>query len=233
MAETVNFHGFPKECVKFFQDLAQKNSKQWFERHKNEYEEYVLAPSRAFVLDMGERLKNISPAIHADPRVNKSLFRLHRDIRFSKDKSPFKTNMGIWFWEGRGKRMECSGFYFHLAPPNLMLGAGFYCFPKPILEAYRQSVVHLKYGPSLKRALTQVSKRGAYNIGGVHYKRVPRGYDPEHKNAGLLLHNGLHLGKETKIPKEFYSRKLLDYCFTRYKDMAPVHKWLVGLTERL
>jgi uncharacterized protein (TIGR02453 family) len=82
----------------------------------------VKGPSGAFVVSMGAKLKAISPAIKAIPKVNQSLFRVNRDTRFSADKSPYKTNLGIWFWEGEKKRMECPGFYFHLDTENLMLG---------------------------------------------------------------------------------------------------------------
>lgn len=85
-------------------------------------------------LAMGDKLKAISPGIHAIPKVNQSLFRLNRDTRFSKDKTPYKTNLGIWFWEGERKRMECSGFYFYLGEGNLMLGTGIHVFSKGIVD---------------------------------------------------------------------------------------------------
>jgi len=79
---------------------------------------------------MGEKLRPLCPGINAIPKVNKSLFRINRDTRFAKDKSPYKTNLGILFWEGQGKRMESSGFYFHLEENLLMIGCGMYKFPK-------------------------------------------------------------------------------------------------------
>ena len=84
--------------------------KAWFDSHRQEYDDYVLNPAKNFIHDMGQVLKKTSPNVIADPRVNKSLFRLNRDIRFSKDKTPYKTHLAIWFWEGTSKRMECSGF---------------------------------------------------------------------------------------------------------------------------
>jgi uncharacterized protein (TIGR02453 family) len=107
------FRGYPRELITFFDQLKRNNTKEWFTEHKKDYEAYVKQPSEGFVLAMGAKLKAISPGIHAIPKVNQSLFRLNRDTRFSKDKTPYKTNLGIWFWEGGRKRMECSGFYFH------------------------------------------------------------------------------------------------------------------------
>jgi uncharacterized protein (TIGR02453 family) len=227
------FDGFPRECVKFLLDLKANNNKAWFEAHRREYEEYVLSPAQAFVVHMGEKLKAISPNIHADPRVDKSIFRIYRDIRFSKDKSPFKTSLAMWFWEGSGARMDCSGYYFHLEPPHLLLGMGIYMFSDALLRAYRDSVVDPEYGPDLTEAIHHVALIGAYQIGGKHYKKVPPGYDPAHPNVELLLYNGLTAGIETEIPEELYSLEILDICYHKYEDMSPLHKWLLGLTERV
>ena len=92
------FNGFSIEMVKFFQNLKNNNSKQWFEAHRHIYDNYVLQPARVFVVEMGKRLEKIVPAVNAIPKVNQSLFRINRDTRFSKDKRPYKTNIGIWFW---------------------------------------------------------------------------------------------------------------------------------------
>jgi uncharacterized protein (TIGR02453 family) len=180
---------------------------------------------------MGEKLASLSPHIIADPRTDKSIFRVHRDTRFSNDKRPYKTHLGIYFWEGPGKKMECSGYYFHLEPPDVFLGAGLYMLSRDQLSRYRDDVVHPKHGPALARAVAAVRKKG-YDIGGLHYQRVPRGYDPEHKNAELLKHSGVFAMHETKIPPELYSSGIVDSCFKIFRAMSPVHEWMVKFTER-
>ena len=232
MAAKSGFNGFPGECVNFFKDLGKNNNREWFAKHKGEMEEYVLEPARDFVFEMGKRLQKISPKIIADPRVNKSIFRMYRDTRFSKDKTPYKTHLGILFWEGDRAKLECPGFYFHAEPPDLMLGAGVYRFSKPLMTVYRDSVVDPKHGPALVKALKAVEKKGDCTIGGKHYKRTPRGYDPEHKNAELLLYNGLTAGVTTKLPKEFHSKAIVDYCFKRFKEMSPINEWLLDMIKR-
>jgi uncharacterized protein (TIGR02453 family) len=226
------FKGFSKESLTFFQDLARNNNKAWFEQHKNIYEDQVLGPARDFVLVMGSKLKKIAPGIQADPRVNKSLFRLNRDTRFSHDKTPYKTNMGLWFWEGARPRMECSGFYFHLEPEKLMLGTGLYAFPRDMVEAYRQSVVHPVQGSALAKAIKSIKKEEGYFYGGLHFKKIPSGYDSNHPNADFLLYDGLYGGIEMAVPPEFFSSELVDLCFDHYKKMLPLHRWLLALTER-
>lgn len=230
MSKELIFRGFSKKTIDFFYNLKQNNDKAWFDSHKKDYDAYVLEPAKAYVIAMGERLKSLSSGISAVPKFNKSLFRIYRDTRFSLDKSPYKTHMGIFFWEGKRPRMECSGFYFHLEPPKLIVGVGIYMFPRDLLDKYRNSVVDPEYGEELSGIISKISRMKGYELGGKHYKRVPAGYDSSHPNAGLLLHNGLYLGQETDIPDELYSSSLIDYCWKRFHPLAPLHRWLVSMT---
>ncbi|MBU0514287.1 MAG: DUF2461 domain-containing protein [Proteobacteria bacterium] len=223
---TSGFNGFTKQTVKFWQELKKNNNKTWFDQNRDLYDEHVVAPAREFVAAMGAKLKKIAPDILAIPKVNKSLFRINRDTRFSHDKSPYKTHMGLWLWEGAGKRMESSGLYFHLEPPGIMLGVGLHVFPKNLLDVYRAAVDDGKTGAALTRIVTKIESAGDYGVGGEHYKRVPRGFDPDHKRGDLLRHNGLAAAIQSKIPQELYSPALVDWCLERYRVMAPLHRWL-------
>jgi uncharacterized protein (TIGR02453 family) len=228
-----DFTGFTQKCLTFFEELAENNDKLWFDEHRDDYEHYVLGPAREFIVVLGDRLKAIAPGIQADPRVNKTLFRINRDIRFSNDKTPYKTHLALWFWEGNRPRMECSGFYFHLEPSKLLLGTGLYCFPKDMLEAYRQAVVHPREGKALAQALYKVKGTGTYSIGGKHFKKIPSGYDANHPQAEFLLYNGLHAAVDCPIPAEIFSAGLVDFCFSHFNNMLPLHRWLLALTQRI
>lgn len=231
MGGKTGFQGFSEKTEAFWRGLTANNNKQWFDEHRDDYEEQVLAPARLFVEAMGKRLGKIAPQVQAIPKVNQSLFRINRDVRFSADKSPYKTHMGIWMWEGEAKRMECSGFYFHLEPGMVMLGCGMYMIPRPLLDAFRAEVADPKRGPALARAVNQLQKAG-YGIGTRHYKRVPRGYPADHPRAELLRHNGLTARFDSKVPKEFHSAELVDWCMAHYQAMAPLHRWLLAFTQR-
>jgi len=231
VANAEEFQGFTPQTVKFFSDLKKHNGKSWFQERKALYDSEVLAPSRDLVTAMGGRLQKIAPLVNADPRVNKSLFRIYRDVRFAKDKSPYKTHLGLWFWEGPGPRMECSGFYFQMDPPKVMLGVGIYCLPKFLLGPYRQAVADPELGAALDRAVAKVSKAG-YTVGGLKYKRVPRGFDPEHPRGELLKHDGLWAAYEAEIPPELYTAGLPGWCLPHYRAMLPLHQWLLELTVR-
>ncbi len=225
------FNGFSEEAILFFVELAANNNKTWFTEHKPDFENFVMTPARDFVVAMGERLGEISPGVNADPRVNKSIFRIYRDTRFSKDKTPYKTNLGLWFWVGEGAKFENPGYYFHLDADNLMLGVGLYSFAKPILKAYREAVVDPELGPALAQTVVDVAEKG-YGVGQKTYKRVPRGYDPEHKNAELLLYSGLTAGNESGHPAELHSAALVDYCFEHYRNLEPIVSWLLAMNEK-
>lgn len=229
MAEDTAFSGFTKETVRFFTALRKNNNREWFERNRATYDEHVMGPAKLFVTAMGERLRKIAPHIVAVPKVNKSIFRINHDTRFSLDPSPYKTNLGIYFWEGTRSRMESSGFYFHLEPPDLMLGGGMYIIPDNLLGRFRKAVVDRKSGAEIGKITRSILAIDGFSVDGQHYKRVPAGFDPAHPNAALLKHKGLYAGTEAKIPDEFYSARLVDYCFERFEPLAPLHRWLMRL----
>ena len=98
-------------------------------------------------------------------------------------------------------------------------------FPKNLLALYRDAVVDKKLGAELRKAVKKVSDKG-YRVNGKHYKRIPQGYDPDHQNSEFLLFNGLHAMAQEKLPEVFYTEALVDYAFSHYKDMLPLHQWL-------
>ena len=219
------FNGFSREFLSYFENLKNNNSKEWFENNRQDYEKYVLHPAREFVVAMGQKLRRVAPQINAIPKINKSLFKINRDVRFSKDKSPYKTYMGIWLWEGNRKRMESTGFYLHVENKALLIGVGIKMFPKPQLDRYRQAVVDKKLGTELKKTAKKVVDQG-YLIDGKHYKKVPRGYEADQPNADFLLYNGLTARLEEKVPEAFFSDAIIDYAYAHYKNMLPLHRWL-------
>lgn len=223
------FAGFSRRTVTFFRDLAKNNNKEWFAAHRPDYETQVLLPAKSFVVALGARLKTIVPTVAAVPAVNKSIFRIFRDTRFSLDPTPYKTNLGLYFWDMSRSRLEGAGFYVHLEPPMFMLGAGMYMFPKPFLGRFRAAVVDPKKGRKLTGILEDIRGLGGWEIGGAHYKKIPAGCDPKHPNAPLLLHTGLWAGREEKIPEVFFTAGLVDYCFELLRPLRPLHRWLSDL----
>lgn len=229
MSDETVFSGFTRETVRFYTALRKNNNRAWFEANRATYEAHVIAPAKLFITAMGERLRRIVPGIVAIPAVNKSIFRIYRDTRFSLDPAPYKTNLGIYFWEGSRSRMESSGFYFGIEPPDLYLGGGMYLIPDSLLGRFRNDVVDKKRGTEIGKIVAAIRAREGFSVEGGHYKRVPAGFDPGHPNAEFLKHNGLYGSFETKIPEEFYSADLVDYSLERFVPIVPLHRWLMKL----
>lgn len=217
---------FTKDTVGFFEDLSMNNSREWFLENKKRYESSVLNPSKKFVVEMGVRLREIAPDIIAIPQVNKSLFRLNRDTRFSPDKTPYKTHLGIIMWQGASKRMENPGYYFHIEPGKYMLGAGLYLFPKEIMELYRKAVIDDRFGPELEKVIEEVEKKG-YTVGRKRYKRVPKDYPRDHDRAELLKYDGMFAIEEGPLQDWIFTENLTDEVMKRFTDMKPVQEWML------
>ena len=222
------FAGFPRDTVRFLAGLSESNDKAWFDGHRADYDAHVVAPAKAFVTALAPRLAKIDPAVHAEPRVNGSIMRIHRDTRFSKDKKPYKDHLDLWFWSGEEKGWDNSGFFFRLTPTKLMLGAGMHGFMPEVLARYRAAVLDARKGAALTRVVAKLRDAG-HAVGGETYKKTPRGVDPDHPRASLLKHSGLHAGWEGKHPKELGSVAFLDFVIERFTAVAPLHAWLRGI----
>ncbi|MDO8549043.1 MAG: DUF2461 domain-containing protein [Ignavibacteria bacterium] len=219
-------NNFPFEAIKFLSKLKRNNNKEWFESHREELNNSLLEPAQEFVVVLGELLRTIAPGIIAIPKTDKSIFRLHRDVRFSKDKSPYKTNLGILFWEGERKKMECSGFYFHAEPDYLFLGSGQYMFTNDLLKKYREVVYNPDKAKELDSLVRKLKKKG-YRLGGKTYKRVPRGFDVEYPFSDYLLHNGIYAYEEIKDLKKLRKEDMVQFSLRKFREILPLHQWLV------
>jgi uncharacterized protein (TIGR02453 family) len=217
------FEGFPKSTLTFLRGLTRSNTKGWFEAHRADYDESYIEPAKEFVVALGERLQRFEPAITADPRVNKTIFRINRDTRFSKDKTRYRNHLDLWFYDGEKRQMGCSGFFFRLLSTRVIVGAGIHQFDKGRLTRFRKAVDDEQSGKVLLRLLKQVTSKG-YAVGGLHYKKVPHGYDPGHARADLLRHNSLHAALETKLPDEIHSKTFVKWCADHCKKMQPIHR---------
>ena len=227
------FTGFPQEGLKFLADLVENNDRDWFAENKQVYLDNIVAPAVAFVENLGDRLQFISPHIQYDTKTNGqgSLMRIYRDVRFSKDKSPYKTWVGIRFWEGAGKKGDCPGFFLWIEADAAGFYTGMYGFPKPLLKAYREAVVDDELGAELDSAIAAVRAAGAYEIGGEHYKKVPRGFDPDHPRADLLKYNAIYASSPRIDLAKLGSPELVDVCMDHSENTAPLHRWLVKINQ--
>ena len=228
------FSGFPREGLRFLQELTQNNNRDWFEAHKGHYRSYVLEPAQAFVIALGERLKLLAPEIGYDTRTNGSgsIMRIYRDLRFSKDKTPYNPSLRVVFWQGAGKKTENPGFFFAMDAQGAALFGGMHAFPKPVLMAYQEAVADDYLGPELETSLESLKSAGVYEVDGEQYKRVPAGYAPDHVRADLLRYKGLFVRSPNIESQVLLTPELIEICFEHCRNMAPLHHWLAQVSGR-
>ena len=228
-----DFPGFPAETRAFLLDLRENNTREWFAANKARYEEVVKAPAVAWVAALGARLQTLDADLVVDLRTNGSgsLMRAARDTRFSKDKSPYKTNIAMMWWHGSGKKMLHPAFGMQLTPDDAGLMTGMFHFPKPMLDAYRQAVIDPELGPALLDATDSVVSAG-YKISGRHYKTTPRGYDRDHVRGDWLKYNSLHAFEDAISWDAVCSSAFIEICFNHFQRMSPIIHWLVCVQER-
>ena len=170
---------FSGETLRFLRDLSVNNDKLWFADNKQRYEQHVREPALAFISDMQSWIKMISPYYEAVPKkVGGSLMRVYRDVRFSADKSPFKTNIGIQFRHELGKDVHAPGFYFHLHPEQCFLGVGVWHPAADALKSIRDKIAN--QSAQYQDAITHQPFCESYQLSGESLQRPPRGYDAAH-----------------------------------------------------
>src|SRR5437899_12809639 len=217
----VVFQGFTPGLLEFLSALRANNNRDWFQAHRADNENYLVDPARAFVEAMGEELKALGSDIHAEPRVRGSIFAINRDIRFAKDKTPYKTYLDLWFWQGDGLSRERPGYFFRLTPETLTLGAGMHGFSDDVLARYRQAVLDQATGEGLETIAEAIRAQGV-DVGGQTYKKVPSSLPTDHPRAQLLRHGGLFASTEQPTPEAVFTKQLPQTCLTAFQRMAPL-----------
>ncbi|MCB9451420.1 MAG: DUF2461 domain-containing protein [Anaerolineaceae bacterium] len=225
------FSGFPQAGLDFLAQLAANNEWAWFEAHKDDYQKLLLEPAQAFVVNLGAKLEGLVDGLYSDPRTDGRgvLMRIHRDTRFSKDKSPYKTNISGIFWAGERKKMESSAFGFQIEADGMGLMAGMFSFTPAMLTAYRAAVDDDRQGGKLADIAAALQHTGVYTLNGEHFKRVPTGYAADHPRADLLRHNGLYVFSPRIPVSDILSPALVDICYAHFEKMAPVQRWLAAV----
>lgn len=217
---------FTAGTFKFLRDLKANNDREWFADNKQRYERFVKDPAISFILDFAPHLKKISPHFKADPRVNGgSLFRIYRDTRFGKDKSPYKTNTGLHFRHEAGKDAHAPGFYLHIEPGQVFMGAGVWRPDSPTLRKIREGIV--EDPKAWKRAATGKRFTDTFDLEGSSLVKAPKGFDPDHPQIEALRRKDFigvtHLTQKA-VTDPGFMKDFTALCRTA----APFQKWLCG-----
>ena len=220
---------FSKRSLTFFRQLARNNQKAWFEAHRDDYENEVRAPMRELIEELDVRFARFAPEIGGDPK--RSMFRINRDIRFSKDKSPYKTHAAAWFHHRNAARSVGSeadagsaGYYFHLElGGRSLLGAGLWMPPRPQLNKLREAIADDPKG--FDRVVRSLPSRFGGLDDEAALKRMPRGYAEDHPAAKWLKYQSFTTGR-TLTNAQVTSKSLADLLAKEFAAMLPLVRWL-------
>jgi uncharacterized protein (TIGR02453 family) len=224
------FLGFSAEALRFLRRLRRNNRRDWFERNRAVYETAVREPMRALVEEMDVRLARLAPEITGDPR--RSVFRIHRDVRFSRDKSPYKTNAACQFYHmdaGRGAGRDAegagAGLYFQLADGECFVAGGLWMPARPALNRVREALDadpealdRLIRAPAFRRRFRGLDEEEVLT-------RMPRGYAESHPAAGWLRHQSFTATRELE-EREVLSPRLPDILTRDFAALVPLVRWL-------
>jgi len=232
------FAGFKPEAIQFLVDLADNNSRDWFQPRKAEYEALLKRPLEDLCVALEEEFRSRNIPLHAD--AVKSPFRIYRDTRFSKDKSPYKTHVAASFgWAGDGvdaaagrshtESVHASGGYFHLQPGEIYVGGGVWHPEKEWLTAFRDRIVD--HGDEFQALVDEPSFRktfGEVGDDGESLKRVPTGYPPDHPMADLLRKKNVTFGRRL-ADDEAMSPALPRTIADAFAVATPLMRWLATI----
>lgn len=227
---TRDFSGFPDDALRFLRALRRNNRREWFTARRERFETSLSQPIRALIEEMDSHFATFAPEIVGDART--SVFRIHRDVRFSPDKSPYKTAVACWFFHrdagrGVGKRNPHggAGFYFHIEPDASLLAAGLWMPPGDALLGVRQALVadHASFArivesPARARRFGSLSDEAML-------RRVPRGFGAGHPAAKWLRHRSFTMSR-TLSPDEVLSPRLPATLARDYRALLPLVRWL-------
>jgi uncharacterized protein (TIGR02453 family) len=204
------FTGFPEAALDFYDDLEMDNTKSFWEAHRATYEEAVAAPMKALV---GELEPEFGTA---------KVFRPYRDVRFAKDKTPYKTHQGAYI-----AKAPSTGYYIQIGAAGVRVGVGFYEASSERLAAIRAAIDDDAHGADLESIIAELT--GAdWELGGDQLKTAPRGYDIDHPRIALLRHKSMTLGKNHGFAPVIHTAALVDQVRDDWREATPFVEWVLA-----
>ncbi len=217
------FEGFPKQGIFFFKMLKRNNNREWFEKHKEEFEIYTKSPMQSFIFSLQTHFARFAPEFDLNPK--RSIFRIYRDIRFSSDKTPYKTHIAAHFvLRGKPKGFIGSGYYLEIAPGELYIGGGIYIPDGDQLKKIRKTIATRG-----KEFLSIVGNRRFKKLFApfewAKLQRIPKGYEENHPMAEWLKYKQFFVGvslPESKCYRASFVKETAKIC----EELTPLVKFL-------
>ena len=216
-----------KRAARLMAELSHRQDKVWYGEHKAEIDEQVYGPLRALFDEAKPKIAKLYPRLELTAKI----FRVHRDVRFSKDKSPYKDHASGVLMAGPEKEpTQAAGALYLQIGPDEGGAAGMWHMEGDALARYRKAVLDAKRGAQLEKLLEPLVAQGYSIISASRLQRAPQGVDPAHPRIALLKHKGLALDFPPIPGKVRSSPELLDWCVAKAKDVAPLVRWLLDVT---
>jgi len=218
------FKGFSTKTIDFLKNLKTNNNKRWFEAHRQDYQDYLLIPFRELVMDLGEfMLTAIDPELEVRPAVNKTISRIYRDTRFSKDKSPFKSTMWLTFKRPFEDWKDAPAYFFETSPIRYRYGMGFYSASKKTMDKFRESID--KKPKEFLKLISLYAKQKDFVLEGEKYKRILDKNKPDEFQNWYQRKN-FYLVCNRKIDSRLFSNKLIDDLVSGFEIISPIYQYL-------
>ena len=214
-----DFTGFNKEGIQFLSNLSQNNNKLWFDQNKQIFKNKLESPAKAFLSAIITELD-----ISFNLKVEGKIFRIYRDIRFSKDKTPYNSHLRMSFTIP-GKKAGPALMLSIEHNKNLILGCGIFEFSKEDKDTYREFITNDKAAFEFDKIIEDI-KTNKYKIDIPSYKKIPAGYDESHPRANMLKAKGITIWQKCSLPNEFYNKKAVEYCINTFQTILPLFRWL-------
>lgn len=217
------FNGFPKEGVKFLKALKRNNNRPWFEKHKGDYEANVKLPMQSLIVALQPHFARFAPEFELHPK--RSMFRIYRDVRFSRDKRPYKTHVAAHFvLRGKPKGIEGSGYYVHIEPGEVFLGDGIYMPDSDQLKKIRKALAE-RSKEFLSIVERKEFKKVFGKLEGEKLQRVPIGYEKDHPMAEWLRYKQFFVWVSWPESK-CYKPKFVDEVAEVFEEATPLVQFL-------
>jgi len=222
-AREYDFKGFSRGTFEFLRDLDRNNDTAWFEANRPVYEEYVLQPLRGLVCALGDFMLTIDPSLEVHPAVNKTISRIRRDTRFSRDKSPYRSVMWIVFKQPRRDWKDAPAYFFEITPASYRYGMGFYAASRATMDALRRRIDERP--EEFLEAVSFYRRQHTFVLEGEKYKRhLPGTRPPEIEE--WYQRKSFYLACNRRVDERLFTERLVDDLMGGFDMVSPLYRYL-------
>lgn len=217
------FSGFSENTISFLKNISKNNNKEWFEAHKQEYQDYVLKPLKSFVNDLAEWMLCIDPDLEIRPQINKTISKIQRDIRFSRNKLPYKDTVWVAFKRPVPDWKDTPTFFFELSAVSYRYGMGMYDASSKTMENFRMKIDNDP--EAFMSNVLFLSKQKTFRVAGEKYKKIWDKNKPE-EIMDWYQRKNIYLVCQNEINDRLFDKLLMDDMLNGFGQLTPFYYYL-------